>query len=174
MRSSKRVLESTSARGYTASFLVPLAPGDYRVRVAAAGASRAIGAIELPVRATLTAMGPYTVSDVLTWYVDGAGKALLFAMEDVPAAPAVMRASLEIYPPAGTGVEIPMVKWTLTRDGESAPVHEQEAAAVAGPGLMRADAELPFDGLPAGIYVIRATLMIDGKPAGSRAAVVRL
>lgn len=172
VRSSRRVFDAPSgSAGYAALFLVPLAPGDYRIRFVAGASPSDIGTIELPVSASLAPMGEFTASDVLTWYVDATNKAQLFALEDVPAS--TLHASLELYPNRGMTVDPPSVKWTLTRDGNSELVREQEVTAHAGPAFFRADAEFDFAALPAGRYTIRATLMVDGQPAGSKAAVIR-
>lgn len=170
VRSSKRVIETPGPAGYTTSFVLPLAPGEYRLRYAAADTARALGTIELPMRAALTSMGAFTASDLLTWYVDGAGKAQLFALEEIPASP--LRASIELYP-VSADASAPMVQWTLARESGGAPLKSMEAPAHAGPGLFRADAEFDAAALEPGRYIVRATVMVDGQAAGSKAAAVR-
>src|SRR5688572_28198460 len=170
--STRRVLDAPGPSGFSTSFTTRVAPGDYRVRFAAADASRALGTIELPVSAVLASAAGFAVSDVLTWYVDAASKAQLFAIEDVPAGIEVLRASLELYPNAPAAADPPTVRWTLSReDGEV--VKAEERKAQAGPAILRADVEFPWAELRAGRYIIRAEVMADGKPAVSNAAVVK-
>ena len=173
IRNSRRVLEPSPGADYAVPFLFPLVPGDYRIRFVAADATGAIGSIELPLSAKLSAFGEFTSSDVLTWVVDAANKAQLFAIEDVPQGAASLNASIELYPAGPMPGEPPTVKWTLLREGESKPIAEEEGPARPSATLMRADVEFPFAALPAGLYVVRAELMVNDKPVGVRAAVVR-
>ena len=173
LRSSRRVLNPSDGADYATSFLFPLPPGDYRVRYAVADAARALGTIELPVRAALAPLGGFTASDVLTWYVDPySNSAQLFALEDVPQGIAVLRASLELYPASATE-ERPLIRWTLTREGEPAPLQQSEVQPEARNGMYRADAEFAIEQIPPGRYEIRANLISNGNVAGWRAAIVR-
>jgi VWFA-related protein len=172
VRTSKRVLDAAGPSGYTATYLMPLAPGDYRVRYAAADARGTVGTIELPLHVSLAPMGAFTASDVLTWYADEEGKPQLFALEDLPPGAGVLNVSLELYPAGAMPAKEPVVHWTLTPEGASDPIDEFEDPAFTGAGFFRADADFSLAALPPGRYVVRATLVVDGKPAGSRAAVV--
>jgi hypothetical protein len=172
VRNTRRVLEPSSGADYAVSYLFPLAPGDYRLRFVAADGGGVTGAIELPVSVKLSPFGPFTSSDVLTWVVDGANKAQLFAIEDVPVAEA-LHASIELYPSGEAPAEPPTVRWTLTREGETTPSAEDETPARPSTTLMRSDVEFPLGAFPAGAYTVRAELMVNGKPAGTRAAIVR-
>jgi VWFA-related protein len=173
VRNSRKVLEPSSGADYAVPYLFPLAPGDYRIRFVASDSTGAMGTIELPISVKLSPFGPFTASDVLTLVVDGGNKAQLFAIEDVPAGSATLNASIELYPAGAMPGEPPTVRWTLTRDGETKPLVEDEQPARPAATLMRSDVELPFADLPAGLYTVRAELMIDDKPVGARAAIVR-
>lgn len=172
VRNNRRELPSTGA-DYAVPYLFPLAPGDYRLRVAAADITGAIGTLDLPLRAQLTPLGGFTASDVLTWIIDSTNRAQLFAIEDVPAGVDELHASLELYPVGAAPSEPPVVHWTLTREGEQKPLAEQDTDARIASTLFRADAAFAFGTLPPGSYVVRATLMVDDKPVGSKAALVR-
>lgn len=172
VRNNRRELPSTGG-DYAVPYLFPLAPGDYRLRVAAADINGAIGTLDLPVRAQLTSLGGFTASDVLTWVVDSTNRAQLFAIEDVPSGVDELHASLELYPVGQAPSEPPVVHWTITREGEQKPIEELDTDARLASTLFRADAAFAFGTLPAGSYVVRATLMADDKPVGSKAAVVR-
>ncbi|MEX2273538.1 MAG: VWA domain-containing protein [Vicinamibacterales bacterium] len=164
--SAPRVLDAPGPAGYVTTFTTRVKAGDYRIRFAAADPGRALGTIELPVRAVLTPMGAFTASDVLTWYIDDANKPQLFALEDVPDGVSSLRASLELY--GDLTREPPVVRWTLTPEGAAAAVDQQEVAAQAGPASFRADAEFNLAALPAGRYTIRAEVA-----GATRSAVVR-
>lgn len=173
VRNSRRVLEPSSGADYAVPYLFPLTPGDYRIRFVASDSSGAMGTVELPLSVKLSPMGPFTAGDVLTWIVDSANKAQLFAIEDVPAGVETLNASLELYPSGAMPGESPTVRWTLTREGETKPLVDDEQPARPAATLMRSDTEFPFAALPAGRYIVRAELLVDDKPVGARAAVVR-
>lgn len=173
MRSSRRVLEPSAGADYALPFLFPLAPGDYRVRFVASDSTGAIGTIDMPVHASLSALGEFTSSDVLTWVVDSGNKAQLFAIEDVPAGAATLNASLELYPSGAMPGEFPTIKWTLLREGDAKPIAEEETPARPASTLLRADVEFPFAALPPGTYTVRAELIVNDKAVGARAAIVK-
>jgi hypothetical protein len=170
---SRRVLDASTGADYALSALFPVSPGEYRIRFAAADSAGAIGTIELPLNATLSPLGRFTASDVLTWYVDSANRAQLFAIEDLPPGLETLHASLELYPVGEMPTEPQSVRWTLSRDGESAVLAEQESVGRPGATQFRADAEFAVASLPPGAYVVRATLMVNDQPAGTKSAVVR-
>ena len=171
MRNSGTVLHAPDSGGYEVSFMFPLAPGAYRIRYAAVNERRQTGNVELPLEVKLEDAGAFTISDVLTWYVDGSNKAKLFALDEIPQGVDTVRASLELYPPAGAGVEPPVVHWSIAREGSDA-VESLGSAAPLNNGVFRADASFPFAELAPGRYVIRAEVMIQGRSAGMKAAVV--
>jgi hypothetical protein len=171
LRSSGTVLHVPDAGGYVASFVFPLAPGAYRIRYAAVNEQRQTGTVELPLDVGLATAGPFALSDLLTWYVDANDKAQLFALEDIPPGVDPLRASLELYPPAGAGVEPPLVHWSIAREGSEAAESLGSTARLNG-GVFRADASFSTAELSPGRYVIRAEVTIQGQRAGVKAAVV--
>lgn len=173
IRSSRRVLDASSGSDYAVPFLFPLPPGDYRLRFVASDSAGAIGTIDLPVHASLSGFGEFTSSDVLTWVVDSSNKAQLFAIEDVPAGAETLNASIELYPKGDMPGEPPTIRWSLVKDGETKPIAEDETPARPAATLMRSDVEFPFAALPAGVYTVRAELIVNDKIAGTRAAIVK-
>jgi hypothetical protein len=173
LRVSRKVVDDTSA---PVQFLFPLAAGNYAVRFGAAAADGALGTVELPVAVKLRTMGPYTASDVLLFAVgETSQKAALFAIDEAPAAreKSTIHASIELYPDGPMPDEPPVVNWTIVREGEPRPVFDEDSEGRVGGSLFRSDVELPLDTLAPGSYVVRATLMIGDKPAGTAAAVFR-
>ncbi len=173
LRSNRRVLDPSPGADYAVPFLFPLPTGDYRIRFVASDTTGAVGTIDLPVHAALSTFGEFTSSDVLTWVVDSANRAQLFAIEDVPAGADTLNASIELYPKGDMPGESPTIRWTLLKDGEANPIAEDETPARPAATLMRADVEFPFAALPAGMYTVRAELIVNDKVAGTRAAIVR-
>ncbi len=173
LKVSRRVLEPAVGRDYTLPVLFPVPSGRYRVRLAAADSTGVLGTIELPVNATLTPMAAFTSSDVLTWYVDATNKAQLFAIDDVPDGIDTLHGSLELYPTGAMPAEYPEVRWTLTREGAPTPVVDERTSARPSATMLRSDVELAWAALPAGEYILRASLMANDVVVGTKAAVVR-
>jgi hypothetical protein len=175
VRTGRQVEQAPAGGGdYTMTFLVPVAPGAYRFRFAAADAAGAIGSIEWPVSVKLATLGPFTASDVLTWYMDPAGKGQLFALEEIPPGVTTLNVSLELYLPEGASPpEDVKVNWTLVPGGQEKPAVEQEAAPIAGADLLRADAAFEMTDLPGGLYTVRARMIIDGAAVGSASTTIR-
>lgn len=170
MRVGRQVVENTAG---PAQFVLPLAAGAYAIRFGAAGADKALGTIELPLSVKLHSMGPFTTSDVMTWTLDDASKkATLFSTDDVPAL-GLLHASLELYPSGEMPAESPVVNWSVVREGDTTPVFNQDTEGQAGASLFRADVEIPFATLAPGTYLVRATLLVADKPAGSTGAIIR-
>jgi VWFA-related protein len=154
-------------------FNLSLAPGSYAIRVGASDADKALGTVELPLLVKLHSMGPVTASDVLTWTLDEASKkASLFSTDELPAA-GQPHASIELYPAGAMPADLPVIRWTATREGETKPVLDEEVETQAGNSMLRSDIELPFAAWAPGAYIIRATLILADKPAGSIGAIVR-
>jgi hypothetical protein len=173
MRVNRRVVDNPQER---VQFLFPVAPGNYAIRFGAAGADGALGTIELPIAAKLHTMGAFTASDVLTYFVgDTSQKATLFTVDDIPTPvePSTYHASIEFYPAGEMPSEPPVVQWTIVREGETKPVIDEAGTGRVGTNLFRADFEIPLADLPPGTYTVRATLLVDDKPAGSVGATLR-
>jgi hypothetical protein len=173
MRVNRKVVDPNSGM---VQFLFPLAAGNYAVRFGAAGADGALGTVALPINVKLHTMGAFTTSDVLTFYVgETSQKAMLFSTDDPPAAPekSTYYASIELYPSGAMPNEPPLINWTVTRDGDATPVVDEDAEGRVGSNLFRTDFEIPYEELAPGTYIVRATLIVADKPAGSVAATLR-
>jgi len=173
MRVNRKVVDSQTS---AVQFLFPLATGNYGVRFGAADADGALGTIELPINVKLHAMGDFTTSDVMTFVVgDQSHKAVLFSTDEPPASAEkqTYHASLELYPTGAMPSEPPVINWTVTRDGDTTPIVDEETEGQVGKSLFRADVDIPYDSLPSGSYLVRATLVVGDKPAGTVAATLR-
>lgn len=169
---NRRILEPTAGSDYVVPYLLPVTPGDYRLRVAVADAGGGLGSIEVPVRATLAPYGDFTSSDILTWVIDGADRAQLFTLDEVPTTQ-TLHATIELYPAGQMPGEFPIVEWSLMKEGDSRPLVDADSPARPAATLMRSDAEFPWDKLGPGTYIIRADLIVNDKIAGTRSVIVR-
>jgi hypothetical protein len=113
---------------------------------------------------------------VLTWWVDSAGKAQFLALDQIPAGVTTLGAGIELYPQPGTSfpddVKVRMALLPLGKDTASA-VLQKEVAPLLGDNMLRAEAMLPLADVPAGTYVLKATVTAGGKPLGEASAVIK-
>jgi hypothetical protein len=181
MTSGRREVVSPVGGGpFVLSLSLPVTQGSYKLRLAVVDATEALGALEVPVDAVLSTMGPLAASDLMTAWVDAKGQPHLFALEDLPAAATSLQAILELYAPAGGAAGVldalkddVQVEITLTKVGESDAVEERTVVPRSSAGVLRATAEFPIDGLSAGTSRLRARVETGGKVAGTAIATVR-
>ncbi len=165
---------------FTVSVSLPAEPGSYRLRLAVADATGALGALEVPVEAELSSMGPFAASDLIIAWVDAKGQPHGMALEELPPAATSLQALLELYAPSGgapgmidalkNDVEVELI---LTRAGETDPVDEREVVPQFSPGVLRVAVEYPIDDLKPGVYRLRANVRVGGQQAGAAIATVR-
>jgi len=181
MTSGRREVVAPAGGGpFVLLLSLPVTTGSYRLRLAVADATGALGALDIPVDAVLNTMGPLAASDLMTAWVDAKGQPHLFALEDLPASATSLQAILELYAPEGgaSGVLDAMkndvrVELILTRAGETDPIDEREVVPQFSPGALRAVVEYPIDDLTPGVYRLRANVRVGGQPVGAAIAAVR-
>jgi hypothetical protein len=150
----KEVPAASDGSPYRLSFSLPVAPGTYKLRLAAADAAGAVGAQESIVDARLAAMGPFTTSDLLQSR-DGARLATV----------------LELYPIAGAAVPADVVvKIELAAAGNQTPEIERLVTPEPRDGMLVAEAEFALDKLTAGAYAVRATVISGATVLGTASA----
>jgi hypothetical protein len=144
VRTSDKTLEAPDPDGrYRLSFSIPVAPGAYRLRFAAADAAGAVGAIETPVDATLTRMGPIQTSGL--------------SLTTLAGSPRTLVAALELYPPADAPAADLIVKMAIVAGSEI--VTERVVVSEAAGDVLRAEAEFVLETPPPEGSVIRATVL---------------
>lgn len=165
---------------FTLSVSLPAEPGSYRLRLAVADATGALGALEVPVEAKLSSMGPFAASDLIIAWVDAKGQPHGMALEELPLAATSLQARLELYAPAGGAPGVldalknhVQVELILTRAGETDPVDEREVVPQFSPGVLRTVVEYAIDDLTPGVYRLRANVRVGGQTAGAAIATVR-
>lgn len=181
MTSGRREVVAPAGGGpFVLSLSLPVTTGSYRLRLAVADATGALGALDIPVDAVLTEMGPLSASDLMTAWVDATGQPHLFALEDLPATATSLQAILELYAPAGGASGLldaiksdVQVEITLTKVGATDPVDERSVVPQFSPGMLRAIAEFPTDDLSPGTYRLRARVETGGKIVGTTIATIK-
>ena len=148
---------------------IPLPAGRYRIRAAAVDASGSAGAVDYDLDATLAEAPPLKMSTMLLGIGDkGFTPKLLFTSSDQMAVGLV-----ELYGvPKDANVTS---KFELAESDTAAPLGDAPGNIATGPGE---DGRRVFGGfgittLAPGDYVMRATIMIDGKVAGKATRTLR-
>ena len=133
LRTGKRPLEAAPGSSYRLTFPLPVAPGQYSLRFAVTDATGSVGSLSTSVDASLVPLGPFDASDVLTWWMDAAGKAQFLVLDEIPAGVTALGAGIEVYPKPGANFpENVVVKMALLPVGKSAPVIEKDVTPLSG------------------------------------------
>lgn len=149
------------------SFAVEVSAGEFRLRVAVIDGVGAVGTVELPVRARLTPVGRFFVSDLQTFFVDDQGRQKFLALERVPEQATYVGAALELY---GAGIENetpPTIRLDVIPIGTNVAAATQSIQAIATGRLLRADTRVKLEGLSPGTYSLRATVLENGAAVGT-------
>jgi len=154
---------------------VTVAPGNYTVRVAARDARGRQGSVDHKASAALTAAGDFEMSDLLLGSAPTPGQSYRPELEPI-AGERPLAAYLDVYhaspaPPGDVGVWLDVIQpsTATTLRTLRAQLH-----ATRQPGRFVAQALVPSNGLTAGDYIVRASVMRDGKPLGSVARPFRI
>jgi VWFA-related protein len=181
MTSGKGTMAAPASGAFLWSVSVPAAPGSYLLRVAVADATGALGAVEVPVEAELGAMGPFAASDIVTAWVDSAGKGHVMALDELPAAATSLQVLFELYPPAGGAAGIldalkddVQVEVTVTRVGETEAVDSRDITPRLADGALRTQVEFARDDWKPGTYHVRARVRTGGQVVGTALSVVKV
>jgi hypothetical protein len=137
------------------------APGPYRLRVAATDAAGRGGTVDYDLVAELTPAGPLKLSSLVLGLSRDGGffPRLQFGPEPVALA------SLEIY--GGTpGARVSATLELASTENGPAIVTVPLAIAPGGGDRYVASGAVPVGALPAGDFVVRATVGVEGQPAG--------
>jgi VWFA-related protein len=175
IQQGRKTIDAPAGGGdYRLSMAVPVVAGSYRMRLAVADVNGVVGSVETPVKAVLGRIGPFLASDLLTGWSPATGPAEFVALERLPAAAAHLVSVLELYPDAGAPAPTDVrVKVTiLTPDGT--PIDDRDVTPRNVNGLLRAEAPFDLQYIPAGPYVLRATVVVGGVAVGTVSTTVRL
>jgi hypothetical protein len=175
LKQGKRAIPVPAGReDYRLTVPMPVPAGKYRVRLAIEEASGGVGSVETEVDAALTPMGDLTASDLLTWWKDAAGRPQFLSLDEIPPGLANLNAGLELYKKAGAAFPAgTTIRLSIAPSSDTAPIAEVDLTPRAAGDVMRAEAALPLGALPAGAYVIRATVSAAGLRIGDVSTVIR-
>lgn len=139
-------------------------PGDYRLRVAAIDAAGRRGAVELEFAAALTPAGPLQIGPLmLGWNEAGAFRPRLLFARDTQS----VETYLELYGTAGEGSTLGVMFEIVSAEGGPALTSAPATLLVsAEPDRRVATGSIPIDKLPAGDFVVRAILSVNGGVVG--------
>lgn len=174
IRTANQEVDAPAGSFYRLDFSLPLAPGSYKLRFAAADATGTIGAIDTIVAAALTTMGPFRASDLLRWTSSPGAEPRALALEDLPVGAATLGASLELYGNAlASAPPDVLVKITLApADGAEPASIERVVSPENRDGVLVAEAEFPLDRLVSGSYILRAVVQSGTTVLGTASATV--
>jgi hypothetical protein len=164
---ARKELASTTGGELRTLFPIPVPSAEYRLRVVGGDADHRVGALELPVSATLTRSGDVELSDVLTVFRSDNGTEAFSAFEEIPASAERVSVSLELYADgASARLETATVRFTISAPGSDEPLDLQSTTPVFSGDRWTASAALPLGALPAGRYDLRATVWQGGVEVG--------
>ena len=177
MKSGRKVVAAPlDGDAYRLAFSLPVSPGIYKLRFAAADATGSVGSLETVVAAKLAAMGPFQVSDLLASWTGADGTPQFLGIEDLPTGARTINAILELYPAIGASAsardarpspENVRVRLALYAGSQSQPLAEKDVMPDRSGGTLRAEAPFSVDTLEPGLYVLRATVLVAGKRVGT-------
>ena len=177
MKGGRKVVAAPSdGDAYRLAFSLPVSPGTYKLRFAAADATGSVGSLETVVAAKLAKMGPFHVSDLLTSWTGADGTPQFLGIEDLPTGVKTINAILELYPAIGASAsardarpspEDVQVRLGLYAGSRSQPLAEKDVVPHRTGGTLRAEAPFAVDTLEPGAYVLRATVLVAGKKVGT-------
>jgi hypothetical protein len=167
----RKTVPKPSDGNYRLSFVLPIPPGRYQLRFAAADANGHVGSLGMGVRAEFSSLGPFLASDVLTAWSVADGRPQFLALEEVPMRALALQSYLELYslnaPPKNVRVD-----WTLIgADGQ--PIAAESVTPTYASERLTAKASFPLTALRAGAYEVRANVYVDGVSVGATSTTVR-
>lgn len=181
MTSGRGEIAKATDGAFQWSVVVPVTAGEYLLRVAVADAAGALGALEVPIDAALTPMGPLVASDLITAWVDASGRAHVVALDGLPPEATSLQVLFELYAPAGGAAGVldaltgdVQVEVSATRVGDSEPVETREVVPRLADGVLRTQAEFATSDWKPGTYHVRARVRVGDQVVGRALSVVNI
>ncbi len=169
----QEVAQPPAGDDYWLNFGVPVDPAHYNLRVAIADHEGHIGAVEEPVVAELTRLGPFFASDLLTTWTGSDGPPRFLALASLPKAAKRLGVSLELYPQQAIATDSVKVRLALVPDGAVDPLAERELIPTQHGGSLIVTADLPVEALDPGAYTLRAIVLDSDTTVGSVSKPIR-
>jgi VWFA-related protein len=174
LRMAKNTLAAPAGGGdYRLSLSLPVPAGSYRLRFGIADATGKVGSIDVAVAGQLNRLGPLLASDILTAWSGPEGKSQFLALGKVPATATGLEMGLELRQASGAAAPSDVrVTWTIVAEAGQT-VTEQTVAAVRGADRLSAQAQIVVASLPAGLYELRATILVANQAVGVMSTSIR-
>jgi hypothetical protein len=174
LRTGRKAIDAPAGGAdYRVSLSLPAAPGNYRLRFGVADANGHVGSIDVPVTVQLARVGPFLVSDVMTSWSALDGKLQFLALEEVPAAAAVLQTFLELYAPSNAPMPSDVgVEWSLVGSAAE-PAPGQFVVPVQASDRLTAAGRFTLAHLAPGAYEVRATVLVAGHAVGTVSTTIR-
>ena len=166
-------VSQVNQRDYQVAFPIRVTTGRYRLRVVASDASGHIGSVEKPVSATLARAGTYAISDLLTAYTDAHGTSKLVTLDTLPHDAGTLIVRLELYPDGSANHDALQIRFQLLHADTNAAIATDKVTPSTSGTTRVAAASLPIQGLGAGSYTLRATVIENGADIGTQSATFR-
>ena len=144
-------------------------PGAYRLRVAATDASGRAGTADYDLEAELAPAGPLSLSSMMVGLSRGGG----FSPRMVFGTEPVAIAYLEIYGPTNGAPLSMALELAASPNGPAKLSIPGAVAQTRSSERHLATAAIPIGGLPAGDYVVRAVVSMDGQASGRVVRTIR-
>jgi hypothetical protein len=138
-----------------------IAPGRYRMRVAATDSSGRSGAVDSEIDAALITAGPIGLSDMAFGTAGPGGLTPVIQFGTQPSAIAFLELYGRPTGPLGAKVEV-----AETPDGPALAAVPVSASAGSQPDNFQLTATIPLESLKPGDYVVRAIIGVPGQPEG--------
>lgn len=150
------------------TFAVPASPAEYILRVSVADADGRIGSVSLPILARLVEMASIQASNLIASWLNESGQAQFFGTAELPTKAGAVGGLIELYP-LGPVLPIGMkVRFQLLGAGASRPIAERDVVPVAIGDVLRSQVVFDVKDLPAGTFVMKAVVLLDGREVGEQ------
>jgi VWFA-related protein len=175
IQQGRKMIDAPAGGGdYRVAMAVSVLAGSYRMRLAVADANGVVGSVETPVKAVLGRIGPFLASDLLTGWSPANGPAEFVALERLPATAAHLVSVLELYPDAGAAMPADVRGNVTIVTPDGTPIDDRDVTPKNLGGMLRVEAPFDLQYIPAGPYLVRATVVVGGIAVGTASTTVRI
>jgi uncharacterized membrane protein YgcG len=172
VQSGKKDLPATPGDSFRLSLALPVDAADYRLRVALQDGTGSVGSLDDVVSTRLPRAGSVATSDLMATSSRADGPPHLLALETLPDRAQTLHVALELYPETSDTSAI-KVRLTIAPAAGGPALVDGEVPAAMRDGRLVVSAALPAGALKPDRYLITATVLDAGKPAGTVTTTVR-
>jgi hypothetical protein len=174
IKSGATQFRAAAGEDYQGTFSANVPPGRYHVRVAATGASGVAGWLDRDVVAALTPMGAMSASGILMAWAGADQVFHGWTLERIPASAESLLATMELYPPDGSGAAAaPALEFSIVSATGQRVLVDELPTRMEGSRLT-ATATVPLAQLLPGRYEVRIEAASEGKVVGTVSTYVEI